>query len=727
MTINGAEVNLTKTMSRTKKFFLYYNTMKYMRYRQILWRILFHIKKIVYKIFNVYLISLYSKKIKNIDINNNFKFFVGSEVIKRGIGLHDARINKTEEVKTLLAANDKEHEFRFLNKSITFCNKIEWQSSTLERLWLYNLHYFDYAFELGIERLIENKPAVFHSFKYLVLDWIRENSKIGSGVGWEPYPVSLRIVNWIFAYYLFIEEINEDTEFKNSFIKSIAIQTEFLSNHIEYHVGKNHLIKNGKALYLASLFFEKKYTSNWKKKGLNVLLHEIKEQILDDGGHYERSPMYHLIVLQDYLEIFVLAKRNKIDFPVDKELKKMVIFSQHIIHPDKQISLFNDSAFKIAKDPEELFIIGADLFYDLVYYNRAFKTSFYTVLLTGKTKPVMDNNKKNETNDKKSAISQSLQPEMQSTLFNDSGFCTFRDKTNEKYMIVSCKSPSPFFSPGHSHADIFSYELSFGNKRFIADSGTYNYIQGECRDYFRSTKAHNTLTVNSENQSEIWGTFGIARRSISEHVEAKTINCNSFIFEGLLKGLPNIYPIYHKRNIFFLDDQFWFIFDTIKSDNKELHHHNVESFIHIHPARSVKVTKSNGNIENIIIDENDKKLKICRSQISTNLDNNSESNLKTKDCNTEVIQGLYSSEFGKITKNKVIVFNKKGSLPIYIGYILFPYINNNPNISAICNVNYFDKSNVESNLIDIEIATPGKFYLIRKEGNDVRVVIRNQN
>ena len=45
----------------------------------------------------------------------------------------------------------------------------------------------------------------------------------------------------------------------------------------------------------------------------------LNEQILDDGGHYELSPMYHKLMLYRILDCINLAKSNS-SFDYDKEI-----------------------------------------------------------------------------------------------------------------------------------------------------------------------------------------------------------------------------------------------------------------------------------------------------------------------------------------------------------------------------------------------------------------------
>jgi len=80
-----------------------------------------------------------------------------------------------------------DNEVEFLNTRCRFDDGIDWHNADNSKLWQYNLHYFDYALDEG------RSPDWIRE---AMEDWIRRNPPCES-VGWEPYPVSLRIANWI--------------------------------------------------------------------------------------------------------------------------------------------------------------------------------------------------------------------------------------------------------------------------------------------------------------------------------------------------------------------------------------------------------------------------------------------------------------------------------------------------------------------------------------------------
>lgn len=182
--------------------------------------------------------------------------------------------------------------FRFLNVIGHVRNAVDWNDPAREKLWLYNLHYFD---DLNGGAAAER--TAWH--RALTARWVAENPP-GVGNGWEPYPSSLRIVNWI-KWWL------AGNVLEPAWVDSLAVQARWLRRHIEWHLLGNHLFVNAKALVFAGLFFAGDEAAEWLARGLRILRREVPEQVLPDGGHFELSPMYHAIILEDVLDLLNAA------------------------------------------------------------------------------------------------------------------------------------------------------------------------------------------------------------------------------------------------------------------------------------------------------------------------------------------------------------------------------------------------------------------------------------
>ena len=437
--------------------------------------------------------------------------------------------------------------FRFLNMEEDIQIPGDWQSGKLGRLWLYNLHYFDF---------INSMPAPAAAGQ--VMDrWIAENPP-GSGAGWEPYPLSLRIVNWVKFMLAIKERPAGDLPSIEKYRQSLAVQVRFLSKRIEYHLLANHLFANAKALTFAGLFFENREASDWLSKGLSIIDKELDEQILADGGHFERSPMYHAIILEDLLDLINLEGA----FPhlIEPELVtrwkeaavKMLGWLSAMTHPDGGIALFNDAAFGTAAEPSEI----------AAYAER---------LGIKRPRPVR----------------------APLVRLADSGY--FRASCGPLTLFADAGPLGPDYQPGHGHADTLSFELSHKDRRIIVDTGVSTYEAGEQRLKERSTSAHNTLEINGRSSSEIWAAFRVARRAkITEcSAEQKPDGTISIIaaHNGYRKpaSFTTTDGIGLHRREFVLSDNALEIKDIVPGKNCA----DIRLFSHFHPGLVLEKRKKN--------------------------------------------------------------------------------------------------------------------------------------
>ena len=365
--------------------------------------------------------------------------------------------------------------FKFLNYEYSLPDQGGWNNSFLDKLWLYNLHYFsDLTARDAFAR------GAWHQL--LIVRWIKENPP-GLGNGWESYPISLRIVNWI--KWSLVGTTQPNFLLPNGFMQSLATQAHWLMNRLEWHLLGNHLFTNAKALVFAGLFFQGDEPKKWLRQGLKIISKELSEQVLNDGGHFERSPMYHAIFLDDMLDLINLAQA--FPGPVDSKTigrwrsvaSKMLSWLNSMSHPDGQIALFNDAAFEIAPTITQLrsYAMRLDIAKSKVYDNKEFKTGF----------PI--------------SIRQ----------LKDSGYIRLAAK--KAVAILDIAPIGPDYLPGHAHADTLSFELSIFGQRVIVNGGTSRYGMSPDRLRERQTISHSTVEVNGQSSSEVWGGFRVARRA----------------------------------------------------------------------------------------------------------------------------------------------------------------------------------------------------------------------
>ncbi len=365
-------------------------------------------------------------------------------------------------------------QFCFLNEIHQVSSPTFWNTGATTYLWHYNLHYFDY--------LVSSTSLAYPESASQWIDrWISENPPF-SGRGWEPYPISLRVINWLkFAW--------QNQPLTEGQTQSLALQIRWLYANLEYHLLANHLFTNAKTLVFAGLAFAGDEAQVWLKRGLKVLLAQIPEQFLADGGHFERCPMYHGILLEDLLDLLNLIQASQstwktFDAKVQSDICRLQLlitekwdalwtWYEAMRHPDGHFPLFNDSAYGIA--PE---------FNAVLEYAERLGVSTST---TDRT----------------------VFPNLWHA--EDSQFV--RLQYGPWLLFWDIGGPAPSYQPGHAHAGTLGFELSFAGQRLIVDTGISTYEPNTQRLLERSTKAHNTLTVDDLNSSEVWSSFRVAHRA----------------------------------------------------------------------------------------------------------------------------------------------------------------------------------------------------------------------
>lgn len=355
--------------------------------------------------------------------------------------------------------------FEFLGE-VGFVSSVEdWNSPIKSKLWLYNLHYLDSLNAGGSNDCLE-------SGLWLIREWGRCNPPF-AGNGWEPYPLALRIVN-------VIKWLSRNPNFKYEFSSSLARQAQALYAQEERHLLANHLFVDGKALVFAGAFFEGKAADRWLSRGLKILDKEMAQQFLDDGGNFELSPMYHASLLWDVCDLIRLAQLTDMPCLVMRAsgwrevLTRGLRWLRLMVHPDGEVSFFNDSSFGVAPRLD-----------DLVKYAS----------LVGCDPAFVDGSG------------------VRCTHLSKTGYVVVDFEPGFR-AILDVGEVGPLYQPGHAHADTLSFEFSAFGQRVLVNSGTSQYGNDAERHRQRSTFSHNTLTINGANSSDVWAGFRVGRRAV---------------------------------------------------------------------------------------------------------------------------------------------------------------------------------------------------------------------
>lgn len=337
-----------------------------------------------------------------------------------------------------------------------------WKVEDKSHLWNFNLHYLEFLIPLAAAWRRSREPKYYECFRSYVRSWMFDNRK-GTGDGWHPYTISLRLTNLWICMDGFQEPLEEDEEFLQELQNSMYAQYCHLQKKLERHLLGNHYFENLKAVLLGSLYFqEAEVYKEYKKK----FAQEIREQILPDGVHYERSMMYHKIILEDLLRTATAMQSfgKRVKPSLLEILQKMADAAYSLEDGMGQTPLFNDAGDNVARPLPRLLAV--------------LEKSFGIV------------------------------PKQQMS-FPEAGYYCLRD--TDKKLVFDAGEMAPDYMPGHAHCDGLSFELSWKGRPLFVNAGTGQY-QGALRPYFRSTLAHNTVVIAGEEQSDCWGEHRVGRR-----------------------------------------------------------------------------------------------------------------------------------------------------------------------------------------------------------------------
>jgi hypothetical protein len=411
--------------------------------------------------------------------------------------------------------------FTFINKTVQSARPL-WRGLDVSKLWAYHLNYFDYGREIA---LLHPDPASEEAatLRAWMDDWMAKNPR-GTTPAWDAFPLSARLINWSM-----IAAVYGWRDF--ALVSSMHEQLEYLAGHLERDLLGNHLLKNAAALTVAGALLN----SPRAEEGLALLEAQVRAQFLPDGGHIERSPMYHAFVLRDLL--FACAVLEPRPSWLEDAVARGLTFLQGVTHEDGQVAQFNDGAASEGPDARSLYTLASYFDPDLA--------------------PAVAG----------------------STAFAESGLYRLEPGGVGGLMLVKAGHSTVNYQPGHAHSDLLSFEYSLRGERLLVNTGTHGYAESPCRNYCRSCASHNTLRINGEEQLEHWSTFRVGRR-----IHAEVLAWDPY--EPTLRAAYTTRRGTRHERLFAWDSGGWCRVQDKISGTGAL---SVETFLHFHPDCHVEV------------------------------------------------------------------------------------------------------------------------------------------
>ncbi|SFR67228.1 alginate lyase family protein [Halogeometricum limi] len=432
---------------------------------------------------------------------------------------------------------------------------VDWHSEAVYEppaLWALKFHGFEFLRPayLGYDDAADC-PATTETFPRWLGDWLSdEETNIGTHAylrrAWTPHSVSFRLLN-LARYYAWVRADERHPELADTLHRLLYRNASFLANHVEHDIGGNHLIENAIALLVAGLLVDD-VGDAWVEEGVSVLT-DAASQFTSDGGHFELSPMYHVLTLTRYLTALDLLRRYGRSPPeaIERVAAEGTKFLRAMEPPDDQLPLLNDSVHG------ESLSLRACLRYA-------------------------------------SAVGVDPGPS-ETTALPASGYYWLG--RGEDALLVDAGGIGPPHLPAHSHNDQFSVLAWVDGQRLFTDTGTYEYAPTSNRQYARSVAAHNTVQYGDVEPVAIGGSYLMGRRF--EPTVRYDARGGTSVFDGAYERVGRSHEAYgHRRRIYADDDDgWWFVWDDVNANGSR----PVRSRLHVDPAVTVEKSETSERFE----------------------------------------------------------------------------------------------------------------------------------
>jgi len=272
---------------------------------------------------------------------------------------------------------------------------------------------------------------------------------------------------------------------------------------------------------------------SYSLQSADFLTLQLPEQVQDDGCHFEQSPMYHCLCVEDLLDLTNLRRAYPglvPDWTVTAE--RMLGWLARALHPDGKIAFFNDATFGVAPEAAAIFAYAHQLGV--------------------------------------AGISPSTR---------HGGY--IRLQNQQTHVIFDAAPIGPDYQPAHAHADCLSFELSHRGRRILVNSGTSTYDAGSLRQWQRGTAAHNTVRIDGQDSSEMWSAFRVARRAYPIDVRTDQQTFAEAAHNGYRRLTQ---PLIHRRRLELRPHAL-----LVTGSIEGLGIHDIEIYFHLHPDATAEI------------------------------------------------------------------------------------------------------------------------------------------
>jgi uncharacterized heparinase superfamily protein len=405
------------------------------------------------------------------------------------VGLRDPWPGNAERGAALLNG-----EFSFGGRKIPWGGSgvaADWMPGNAPAHWIAGLHRFNWLRDL---RAVGSDTARRRA-RVWMSDWIDRNRR-WHPVAWRPDTISSRIASWLGHYDFFAASADE--EFRLRMLASIEAQARHLARALPGDVRGGTVLSSLRGLIAASASLPG--CNVLLPRALRLLEQEIDQQVFADGGHVERNPGQHLIVLRDLVDMrtALLAGNHPPPPNLMTAIDRLGPMLRFYRHGDGRLALFNGATE------------GDSMLMDLVLTQSGAKG--------------------------RAPLS--------------APYCGFqRLVSNRTQVIMDAGAPPPAGYDQRAHAGCLSFEMSVGKQRVIVNCGAMTGENPDWRQALGATAAHSTVTIADRNLAEVMDAGGLGRGPTDVTCQREENSGNVWV-DAAHDGYVAVAGVHHRRRLY---------------------------------------------------------------------------------------------------------------------------------------------------------------------------------
>ena len=466
---------------------------------------------------------------------------------------------------------------RYLDPNVAGDYKLTWELNRQQYLVTLGKAYWYTADESFAARAVDH-----------LCSWMDANPP-KRGINWaSSLELAYRAISWIWTLQFLKNSEQLSPEKYLRCLKYLYLHGRHIETYLStFHSPNTHL--TGEALglfYLGIVFPELRAAARWRRTGLRILTSEITRHIGADGVYCEQATYYQRYTVDIYLHLWALSSANRLAVSpaVKRRLELALEYLLFLARPDGSAPLLGDDdggrLLPLDNRPpcdfRACLATGAVLFGRSDFRFAAGEPAEETLWLLGP-----------EGFERFLSLTGSA-PRRDSRGFPQGGCFVMRDgwEQGANYLLVQC-GPHGFLNCGHAHDDLLAIEVAAAGKRVLVDPGTYTYTAcPDLRDYFRSARAHSSVTVDGESASAAAGPFGWRRVTDGSLIQWLCRERFDY-FSGSRTGFGKSCPrAHHQRSILFVKGGYWVVRDVLSMRGRH------RASVHFHFAPEIEVRRS---------------------------------------------------------------------------------------------------------------------------------------